>query len=135
MLYVILAELENCLTRSKFDNYIASELFQVESGQAPSGKKNEDGEDADEDEGAGCCGSSDPNSGMMKKRSMLPREFHNEIFTRDEMVLDNSKMGVMKKICCIFTCCCRSNRHADKVFAKARRLASDELNITSIIKA
>jgi glycyl-tRNA synthetase beta subunit len=53
------------------------------------------------------------------------------------MVLDYSKTGVCRKLLCMFMCCCRSKRHADKVkvFAKARLLASEELNVTSIIKA
>lgn len=44
-------------------------------------------------------------------------------------------MGVCRKLLCMFMCCCGSKRHADKVFAKARLLASEELNVTSIIKA
>ena len=66
---------------------------------------------------------------------MLPREFHNEIYNRDEMILDHRRMGGCKKFCYMFLCCCSGKRQADKVFAKARMLASEELNITSIIKA
>ncbi len=137
VLYMILRELESCCSKSKFENYLAAELFQVNSGQkASTVKPAEDGEEEGEKKSAGgCCGGGDANAGLMRKRTMLPKEFHNEIYDRDEMILDHRRMGGCKKFCFMFLCCCSSKRQADKVFAKARMLASQELNVTSIVKA
>ncbi len=126
VLYMILSELESYCSKSKFENYLAAELFQVNSGQkAPAVEPKENGEYEDEKESAGgCCGGGDKNAGLMRKRTMLPREFHNEIYDRDEMVLDHRRFGGCKKFCFMFLCCCSSKRQADKVFSKARMLAS-----------
>ena len=132
VLYFILCELESCCTNSKFEHYMASELYMVEDAPVSDTK----GEDDEEDEGksgGGCCGGG--NTNMMTKRTMLTKDFNNGIFGRDDMVLDKSKKGCCKKIWGTIFCCCSKQGHVDKVFNRAKKLSIQELNVTSIVKA
>jgi hypothetical protein len=61
---------------------------------------------------------------LTSTRGPLPRGFHNEIITDKGRVLNLRKDGR-------YFCCGRSG----KIFAKARSMTSEELNVSSIIKA
>ena len=132
VLYFILCELESCCTNSKFEHYMASELYMVEEIHVASDTKGED-DDQEGEEKSGCCGGGGAN--LMTKRSMLTIDFNNGIFGRDDMVLDKSKKGMCKKIWGTIFCCCSKQGHVDKVFQRAKKLSIQELNVTSIIKA
>ena len=66
---------------------------------------------------------------MTTTRGPLSTGFHNEIISAKSKVLDLKKVGILSRIFC---CCCR---RSGKIFAKARSMTSEELNISSIIKA
>jgi len=89
VLYFILCELERCCTNSKFEHYLASELYMVDDGSVGSDTK---GDDDQEEKSGGCCGGGGAN--LMTKRTMVTKDFNNGIFGRDDMVLDKSKKGM-----------------------------------------
>ena len=129
--YMILAELEHCLTNKKFENYLASELYSAEALEpvleAGAEKKSCCKKML-------CCGR---NSSVSRMRHHIPSGFHNEVIGENDEILDRSKVGIWFKKYRVFNaiCCCTCKRtRIDRIFLKARKLTDQELNITSIIK-
>ena len=58
-------------------------------------------------------------------------DFHNEIIPAGEKTLNLARVGFFHRLFC---CCCRATR-GGKIFAKARQLNAQELNITAIIRS
>ena len=115
--YIILDMIVCCCTYTKFENYLASELFTISELV-----------DGENDQG----GSS---SSMTMKRGHTPSCFHNEILGKEDEILNRSSVGMSYNLCRILTCCCGTKRRIDLAFDKARKLTHQELNITSLIKA
>lgn len=114
--YYFLGMFVCCLTETKFENYLASELFSI-------------AEIMEGDE------QSTASSKMTMKRGSTSSGFHNEIFGKDEEILNRGIVGCSYNLCRILSCCCSPKRRIDLAFEKARSLTNQELNITSMIKA
>lgn len=116
-LYLLLNMIVCCCVSKKFENYLASELFTI--------SELVEGVDKDQVD----------SSSMTMKRSSTPSSFHNEIFGKDDDILNRGAYGMCSNFCRMLTCCCSSKRRIDLAFEKARKQTAEELNITSLIKA
>jgi len=119
-----------CVTR-QFENYLVSELYAAKEDELI-GKQDMGGEDSDANEESGCCGCGSSKSTRL--RGYTSASFHNEIFGKDEEILNTSEVSCFKRWCCCLMTCGRK-RSIETIFNKARRSIAQELNVTSIIKA
>ena len=101
-LYVVMYALEYFMTFKSFQNYMASELYYIPE---------EATENLAAEEPKGCCKRS-PNAGLTTKRTMISRDFHNEIIGEDGRVLDTGRVSSMFKIFKPCTFCCKKRRIA-----------------------
>lgn len=70
-------------------------------------------------------------AGLSTTRTLSTLGFHNEIIPAKDKTLNLSRVSFCHRLFC---CCCRATR-GGRIFAKARDLNAQELNITSIIKS
>ena len=122
-IFILLQMMDECCTRRKFDNYIASELYSVDSDkikQEMSSQKSraENGDSGDEQEV----------KDIMTDKKSSARGYYNEILSKNNKMLNKGKVSLCGSICC-------GSRKVEKVFSSARICTNQELNITSIVKA
>lgn len=130
VLYFILAMVVSCLVDKKFENYLVSELYTAtETEEAAVEAEGDD----DEAQSSGCCSCS--KESISRLRYHTASAFHNEIFGKDDKILNRSKVGCSYRICRYLKCCCGQRRRIERIFMKGRRITAQELNITSLIKA